>query len=142
LLETPPDWMNAGQKDCWDYAITHMPRGLLHHIDRGALAVWVVAEDLHRRAVEAQNQASGLLVKSPNGGPPQQSPFLAIINRQAVIMLKAASELGFSPVARPRIVAAGLDKGIAAVGAMATSGAPTESIHDFLARAPHPLRPH
>jgi phage terminase small subunit len=32
-----------------------------------------------------------------------QNPFLAIMNRQAEIMLRAASELGFTPACRPRI---------------------------------------
>jgi hypothetical protein len=65
-----------------------------------------VAEDLHQRAVVAQN-AAGLLVKAPITGAPQQSPYLAIINRQGVIMLRAAGELGFSPVSRPRTSAGG-----------------------------------
>jgi phage terminase small subunit len=34
------------------------------------------------------------------------SPYIHIINSQAKIMLKAASELGFTPVSRPRILAA------------------------------------
>jgi hypothetical protein len=36
-------------------------------------------------------------------GVPAASPFLDIINQQAKIMLKAAGELGFIPVSRPRI---------------------------------------
>ncbi len=36
------------------------------------------------------------------------SPYLSIINRTAATMMKACSELGFSPAARPRLVAAGL----------------------------------
>lgn len=135
-LEVAPEWLDEDMRKCWDYAVAYAPRGMLTHIDAGVLTIWVVAESFHRRAVEAQNQASGLLVKSPNGGPPQQSPFLPIINRQVFIMLKAASELGFSPVSGPRIIAAGLDKGIAAIGAMVTDDPDRESIHEFLVRAP------
>lgn len=101
-LEAPPDWLSESQKEGWRYAIENAPPGLLKLIDKGALAVWVVAEDLHRQAVKAQS-GIGLLVKAPNTGTPLQSPYLAIINRQGLIMLKAASELGFSPVSRPRI---------------------------------------
>ena len=36
-------------------------------------------------------------------GVPAASPYINIINQQAKIMLKAASELGFTPVSRPRI---------------------------------------
>ena len=33
------------------------------------------------------------------------SPYLGILNRAAALMIKAASELGFSPAARPRLAA-------------------------------------
>src|SRR6187402_1396175 len=92
-LDDPPDWLNPAQQAGWRYAMTHCPPGMLAHIDRGVLAVWVVAEDLHRRAVVAQNNAASLLVKAPLTGTPLQSPYLAIINRQGVMMIKAAGEL-------------------------------------------------
>lgn len=101
-LKDAPAWMSEAQKLNWDYAIEHSPPGMLKKIDRGALAVWVVAESLHRAACE-QQATVGLIVKAPVTGAPIQSPYLPIINRQGLIMLKAASELGFSPVSRPRI---------------------------------------
>jgi DNA modification methylase len=42
------------------------------------------------------------VVKSPNGYP-IQSPYIAIANRQAEIMLRIASEFGFTPASRGRI---------------------------------------
>jgi phage terminase small subunit len=45
----------------------------------------------------------GMLTKAPNTGLPIQSPYLPIVNKQAAIMLKAAEQLGFTPVARSRI---------------------------------------
>jgi phage terminase small subunit len=42
------------------------------------------------------------MVKSPNGYP-VQSPYIAIANRQAEIMLRIASEFGFTPASRSRI---------------------------------------
>ena len=62
----------------------------------------MVAEDLHREAAEKIAQY-GLLTKSPNAGLPLQSPYLAILNKQAQIMLKAGAELGFSPASRTRV---------------------------------------
>jgi phage terminase small subunit len=41
-------------------------------------------------------------VKSPNGYP-IQSPYIAIANRQAEIMMRIASEFGFTPASRSRI---------------------------------------
>jgi phage terminase small subunit len=42
------------------------------------------------------------MVKSPSGYP-IQSPYLAIANRQAEIMMRIASEFGFTPASRSRI---------------------------------------
>lgn len=99
-LETPPDWFTVDQADAWAYAIENAPLGLLKKIDRGALVVWVVASDLHRRATLALN---GELICKGSNGTEYQSPHLAVANRQALIMLKAAAELGFTPSSRTRI---------------------------------------
>ena len=101
-LYAAPTWMSDSQREGWAYAITNSPPGLLKLLDCSVLAVWVVAEDLHRQAAEKVAQF-GLLTKSPNAGMPLQSPYLAILNKQAQIMLKAAAELGFSPSSRSRV---------------------------------------
>lgn len=109
-LFDPPDWLSEGQRASWTYALTHSPPGLLKRIDRGALLAWVVAEDLHQQAAAAQAKV-GLLVRvktkatagKDDPGVPTASPYINIINQQAKIMLKAGSELGFTPVSRPRI---------------------------------------
>jgi P27 family predicted phage terminase small subunit len=112
-LSDPPDWMSETQRSGWNYAIEHAPAGLLRKLDRSVLTVWVTAEDLHRRAVE-QVDKFGILTKAPHTGQPIQSPYLAVVNKQAALMMKAAAELGFTPVARSRIqlidaVAGGVD---------------------------------
>jgi P27 family predicted phage terminase small subunit len=101
-LHVAPSWLSDTQREGWAYAITNAPHGLLKHLDRSVLAIWVVAEDLHREAAEKISQY-GLLTKSPNAGLPLQSPYLAILNKQAQIMLKAAGELGFTPSSRSRV---------------------------------------
>ncbi len=101
-LYAAPGWMSAAQREGWAYAITNAPAGLLKLLDRSVLAIWVVAEDIHREAAEKVAQY-GLLTKSPNAGLPLQSPYLAILNKQAQIMLKAGAELGFSPSSRSRV---------------------------------------
>jgi P27 family predicted phage terminase small subunit len=47
-------------------------------------------------------QKFGTMVKSPSGYP-IQSPYVAIANRQAEIMMRIASEFGFTPASRSRI---------------------------------------
>lgn len=101
-LDGAPPWMNSAQQESWNYAIEHAPLGLLKYLDRSVLAVWVVAEALHAEA--AQKVAKyGAIVKSPQQGMWIQSPFLAVQNRQAIIMLKAAAEMGFTPSSRSRV---------------------------------------
>ncbi len=46
---------------------------------------------------------TGMLIKAPNTGVPIQSPYLAIVNKQAQIMMKAAAEMGFTPASRSRM---------------------------------------
>ena len=101
-LHAAPTWMSDSQREGWAYAITNSPHGLLKQLDRSILAVWVVAEDLHRHAAEKITEY-GLLTRSPNAGLPLQSPYLAILNKQAQIMMKAAAELGFTPSSRSRV---------------------------------------
>lgn len=111
LLDAP-DWLSEGQRTSWNHALTHSPAGLLKRIDRAALLAFVVAEDLHQQAATAQAKV-GLLVRvktkatagKDDPGVPTASPYINIINQRAKIMLKAASELGFTPVSRPRIQA-------------------------------------
>jgi hypothetical protein len=47
-------------------------------------------------------QKYGSMIKSPSGFP-VQSPYLAIANRQTEIMMRIASEFGFTPASRSRI---------------------------------------
>lgn len=128
-----PDWLSEAQKAGWTYALRHAPPGLLKRLDRGALVVWAVAEDLHRQAVIAQSKIGGLISKLKGTQTFIQSPYLPIINRQALIMLKAASELGFTPVSRPRI-SAGLTPGEGLNGDQTTP--PAGTLDDFLASDP------
>lgn len=99
-LDDPPEWLTDSQKAGWRYALEHAPAGVLARIDRAVLTVWVVAEDIHRTAV--LQVGSNLIIRSPIKGEPIQNPYLAVVNKQAMIMIRAASELGFSPAARPR----------------------------------------
>jgi P27 family predicted phage terminase small subunit len=101
-LYESPDWFSEDQKSAWDYAIENAPEGLLRRLDKSILTTWVVAQDLHKQAVLEVNKR-GLIVKSPVKGEPMQNPWLAIANRQATLMMKASSELGFTPSSRSRV---------------------------------------
>ena len=74
---------------------------LLTNLDRAALAAYCGAYALWAEAMEAI-QKFGTMIKSPTGYP-VQSPYLAIANRQGEIMMRIASEFGFTPASRSRI---------------------------------------
>jgi P27 family predicted phage terminase small subunit len=101
-LHEAPAWLNSSQKEGWNYAIEHAPPGLLKHLDRSILTIWVIAEDCHRQASQKVNEV-GMLIKAPNTGLPIQSPYMAIQNKQAHIMMNAAAQLGFTPSSRSQI---------------------------------------
>jgi P27 family predicted phage terminase small subunit len=107
LDPVPPAFLTPSQRDGWVYVMRHAPRGLLNALDRTVLVTWVEAEDRHRTAMMTQakldmDNKMPLLTKGKDGYP-MPSPYLRIMNHAALIMLRCANELGFSPAARPRI---------------------------------------
>jgi P27 family predicted phage terminase small subunit len=102
-LTDPPEHFDGDLREVWKYAIDNAPRGLLKRIDSAVLETWCSAHVLHRQAL-AEVRKVGLLVKAPNTGLPIQSPFLPIVNKQALIMMRAVDHLGFSPASRTRII--------------------------------------
>ena len=86
----------------WDRIVGELTSlGVLSSFDRGPLAAYCNAYALWIEATEAV-QKYGAMIKSPNGYP-TQSPYLATVNRQAEIMMRIASEFGFTPASRSRI---------------------------------------
>ena len=79
------------------------PLRILTHLDRAALASYCGAYGMWAEATEAI-QKFGTMVKSPSGYP-VQSPYVSIANRQTEIMMRIASEFGFTPASRSRIAA-------------------------------------
>lgn len=99
-----PKHFNDAQREVWEYAIEHAPRGLLKKLDLSVLEVWVVACVFHREAA-LKVATTGQVIKTP-AGYPVMNPYMANMNKQAQVMLKAASEMGFTPASRSRIVVA------------------------------------
>jgi P27 family predicted phage terminase small subunit len=88
----------------WDRLVVQLASlRLLTNLDRAALAAYCGAYALWAEATEAI-QKYGAMVKSPSGYP-IQSPYVAIANRQTEIMMRIASEFGFTPASRSRIAA-------------------------------------
>ena len=100
-LRSPPDWFDDQQRAQWHYAVENAPLGLLTRTDREVLVVWTVACVEHARAAKEVRKL-GQVVKTKEGNA-IQNPFLPIVNRQALIMMRAGAEMGFSPASRASI---------------------------------------
>jgi P27 family predicted phage terminase small subunit len=74
---------------------------MLTALDRAALAAYCEACAFWIEAITAVRKY-GTMIKSPSGFP-MQSPYVAIANKQAEIMMRIASEFGFTPASRSRI---------------------------------------
>jgi len=101
LIEAP-DWFTPEQTATWDAAIKAAPPGLLKELDRSVLTVWATACWLHKDAIK-RISISGSVVRNPVTGKPMESPYVAIAKDNSQIMLRAASEMGFSPTSRARV---------------------------------------
>jgi P27 family predicted phage terminase small subunit len=103
IPECPPELSPLARKE-WDRLVGELSSlRMLTNLDRAALAAYCGAYALWAEAMEAI-QKYGAMIKSPQGFP-IQSPYLAIANRQAEIMMRIASEFGFTPASRSRIAA-------------------------------------
>src|SRR6476659_9708089 len=101
----PPELGPVAQKECYRLVGELAALRLLTNLDRAALAAYCGAYALWAESTQAI-QKYGALIKSPTGFP-IQSPYLAIANRQAEIMMRIASEFGFTPASRSRIATPG-----------------------------------
>jgi P27 family predicted phage terminase small subunit len=149
LVEAPPQF-NDDMRAIWDYALANAPPGLLGTLDRSVLSAWVVACSIYSEAVR-QYASRGELLLIRLGPPPargeadmrpfMQNPLFPVINKQAAIMMKAAEQLGFSPVSRARVQTSGT----APIPLIPTTRAdPNQavSLDEYLASAPEPPRVH
>jgi P27 family predicted phage terminase small subunit len=100
LLECPPELPPLAREE-WNRIVGELTAlEVLSRFDRGPLAVYCGAYALWADATEAL-QKFGTMIKSPTGYP-VQSPYVAVVNRQAEIMMRMAGEFGFTPAARSR----------------------------------------
>jgi P27 family predicted phage terminase small subunit len=103
IPECPPELGPAAKRE-WERLVGDLAKqNLMTNLDRAALAAYCGAYALWADATE-QIQKYGAMIKSPTGYP-VQSPYISIANRQAEIMMRIASEFGFTPASRSRIAA-------------------------------------
>jgi len=101
IPDCPPELGPIAQRE-WDRLVGELASlRLITNLDRAALAAYCGAYAMWAEATESI-QKFGTMVKSPTGYP-IQSPYVSIANLQAEIMMRIASEFGFTPASRGRI---------------------------------------
>jgi P27 family predicted phage terminase small subunit len=101
ILECPPELGPVARQE-WDRIVGELTsKGVLSTFDRGPLASYCTAYALAMEAAEMVHK-HGAMIKSPNGFP-MQSPYLSHLNKQTEIMIRIATEFGFTPASRSRI---------------------------------------
>jgi P27 family predicted phage terminase small subunit len=101
IPECPPELGQVARLE-WDRLSGELGAlRLLTNLDRATLAAYCGAYELWADATQ-KIQQFGVMIKSPQGFP-IQSPYLSIANRQAELMMRIASEFGFTPASRSRI---------------------------------------
>jgi P27 family predicted phage terminase small subunit len=100
-LKDAPQHFGDELRAVWAYAIQYAPAGLLKMLDAAVLETWCCALVTYRHAM-AELRASGSMTVEGSRGP-MPSPYIAIANKQALLMLRTVEHLGFSPATRTRI---------------------------------------
>lgn len=100
--DCPPELGPVARAE-WHRLVPELARlNLITHLDRAQLAIYCVA---YAQWIEAAEfiQKFGSMVKTASGFP-VQSPFVSILNRQADTMIRIASEFGFTPASRAKLI--------------------------------------
>ena len=101
VIECPSELSPVARQE-WDRIVPQLAAAdRLSSLDRGPLAIYCTAFAAWLEAVTAL-QTYGTVMKSPSGYP-LQSPYVSIATKQAEIMIRIASEFGFTPAARMRL---------------------------------------
>jgi phage terminase small subunit len=105
-LDEPPDDLTDAERTSWRHAVANAPAGLLGTIDTSLLRQWAVAEARFLAAREAQEMLDAsdlspfpMLIRTRDGAL-APSPYVAIMARTTLLMLRMIEQLGFSPTAR------------------------------------------
>jgi P27 family predicted phage terminase small subunit len=101
VVDCPPELGPVARQE-WDRIVPHLAAAnRLEALDRGVLAVYCAAFAGWLEAT-ITIQTYGAIIKSPNGHP-MQSPAVSIANQQADIMVRIATQFGFTPASRQRL---------------------------------------
>lgn len=122
-LLAPPESMSDEQKAEWVYGLENAPLGLLRRLDRAVYSQWVIAS-IEVVQAEMMLRSEGMVinrggdqritvmpdgkqVKTVRSASKIVNPWVRVRRDAFDRLMKATSELGFSPTSRSRITLAG-----------------------------------
>lgn len=100
-MPSAPVWMSDQQRAIWDYAVAEAPAGVLTSMDWSVFTVYVVAASAHQDASLMCAERGTVLTTAQ--GNEIQAPWVGMLNRQALILIRVCSELGFTPASRSKV---------------------------------------
>jgi len=100
-LEACPAYFTEDQKTLWFEALKESPKGLLTSVDATPLEAYCVWRDTFSKAAEELRSRGS--VSTTVKGERKVAPEIQVMQKASLLMLKACTELGFTPSSRSRI---------------------------------------
>ncbi len=138
-LGPPPEFLGEDARDVWVHLQNAMPLGLIASCDLPLLCAYCNAVALHRHAVIQMRETGGAVIRNHDGDLVKNS-WLFVLDRQALLTLRLASELGLTPTSRASLaarLATAAGTGFTMPGERRRS--PTNSLDEYLASKPDRL---
>jgi P27 family predicted phage terminase small subunit len=103
-LGDAPQWLDESAREVWSHLQNVMPLGLVASCDKAVMCSYCAAVALYQRAVVQLRKTGGAVVRNHDGDL-VKNPWLYVQDRQALLILRLASELGLTPTARASMAA-------------------------------------
>jgi P27 family predicted phage terminase small subunit len=136
-LGPPPEFLSEEAREVWAHLQNVMPLGLIASCDLPIMSAYCNAVALHRHAVIQMRETGGAVIRNHDGDLVKNS-WLFVQDRQALLTLRLASELGLTPTARASMAA----RLATAAGTGSMPGerrSRTSSLDEYLSRKPDRL---
>jgi P27 family predicted phage terminase small subunit len=138
-LGPPPEFLDEDAREVWLNLQNVMPLGIIASCDLPTMCAYCSSVALHRRAVVQLRETGGAVIRNHDGDL-VKNPWLFVQDRQAVMVLRFASELGLTPTGRASMaarLASAAGTGFAMPGEQRRS--PSSRLEEYLAAKPDRL---
>lgn len=107
-LPAAPDWMDEQHKQAWHSVMLQCPEGVLSNMDIGVFEAYILALVGHENA--ATRVINEGMFTHNRFGEEVVAPWTHEMNRQAMLIIRAANEIGMTPAARSKVTVRKRDK--------------------------------